>query len=430
MSALCAETFHLDNGMQVVVIPDRRAPVVTHMVWYRVGAADESAGQSGIAHFLEHLMFKATENMAAGEFSKTVARMGGQDNAFTGQDVTAYFQRISRDRLGEVMRMEADRMTGLRLDEKEVATERDVVLEERRSRIENDPASILAEQMNAALYLAHPYGMPIIGWMHEMKKLSRDNAMAFYRRFYAPNNAILVVAGDVTGDEVKQLAAQTYATIPSNLEVKPYKRPLEPKARAARRLELEDARAGKSVLQRYYLAPSYVTAKPGHAEALDLLFKIVGSNTTSRFYKALVKEQKIATSAGGWYSGGGRDYGKIVLYGVSSANHTLADLENAIDKVLDDVIAHGITQDELDRAKRVYLADYIYQSDSQSTLARRYGYGLVLGQTIEDIEAWPDRIRKVTRTDIAEVAKEYLDIRKSVTGYLTAETASDSSLNE
>ncbi|MEO0810352.1 MAG: pitrilysin family protein [Pseudomonadota bacterium] len=415
-----AETFHLDNGMQVVVIPDHRAPVVTHMVWYRVGAADEKAGQSGIAHFLEHLMFKATETMASGEFSKAVARMGGQDNAFTGQDVTAYFQRISKDRLAEVMRMEADRMTNLKLDDKEVLTERNVVLEERRSRVENDPNSILAEQMNATLYLSHPYNTPIIGWMHEVSQLTRKHAMDFYKNFYAPNNAILVVAGDVTSAEVMQLARETYGKIARNPEIRPYNsRPLEPKAVAARRLELKDSRAGNPLLQRYYLAPSYNTAQPGEAEALDLLFKVIGQGTTSRLYKTLVKEQQIATNAGAWYSGSGRDYGKIGFYGIPASGNTLPDLEAAIDGLIYDVIVNGITSKELERAKRVYLADHIYQSDSQSSLARRYGFSLVIGQTIEDIEAWPDRIARVTLQDISEAAKQHLDIRKSVTGYLT-----------
>ena len=176
-----ASIYKLDNGMDVVVIPDRRAPVVTHMVWYRVGAADEAPGVSGIAHFLEHLMFKATENMASGEFSKTIARLGGQDNAFTSQDVTAYFQRIARDRLPIVMKMEAERMTKLRLEGKEVLTERDVIQEERRSRTDNNPSAVLAEEMNAALYQSHPYGIPIIGWMHEIAELSREDALAFYR---------------------------------------------------------------------------------------------------------------------------------------------------------------------------------------------------------------------------------------------------------
>ncbi len=423
-SALSAEakpratTFFLDNGMQVVVIPDHRAGVVTHMVWYRVGAADEADGQSGVAHFLEHLMFKATDKLASGEFSKIVARMGGQDNAFTGQDVTAYFQRISRDRLRDVMRMEADRMTGLKLSEHEVRTERDVVLEERRSRIENSPNEILVEQMNAALYLSHPYGSPIIGWMHEVSELSRNEALAFYRRFYAPNNAILVVSGDVTANEVKTLANETYGTLPRNPDVKPYVRPREPAARAARRVELKDPRAGRPVLQRYYLAPSYSSAKPGEAEALSLLFKVVGDGSTSRLYRALVTNDKIASSAGGWYMGAARDYGKIAVYGVPAEGKTLDDVERAIDAVLAEVVEKGITEAELARAKRVYLADHIYESDSQSALARRYGYGLTTGQSIAEIEAWPERIKKVSLDDVNAAAKVHLDLRKSVTGRL------------
>ncbi|MGI9422069.1 MAG: M16 family metallopeptidase [Hyphomicrobiaceae bacterium] len=416
-----AATSILDNGLQVVVIPDHRAPVVTHMVWYRVGAADEAPGESGIAHFLEHLMFKATETLAAGEFSKIVARMGGQDNAFTGHDVTAYFQRIARNRLGDVMKLESERMTKLRLDEKEVRTERDVVLEERRSRIENSPNSIMTEQMNAALYLSHAYGTPIIGWMHEIEQLSRDEAIRFYKRFYAPNNAVLVVAGDVTLDEVMALATETYGKLSRNEAVAPYERPKEPQQRAARRLELKDPRAGQPIVQRYYLAPSYVTAKPREAEALDLLMKIVASGATSRIYRRLVSEQHLASNAGGWYTGAARDYGKISLYGVPADGKTLEEVEAAIDQVIAEVKKDGVTDAELLRAKKVYLADHVYESDSQSTLARRYGYGLVTGQTIEQIEAWPDNIAKVTLADVNAAAKAHLDIRHSVTGLLKPE---------
>ena len=214
-----ASEFKLSNGMDVVVIPDHRAPVVTHMVWYKVGAADEPKGVSGIAHFLEHLMFKSTDKIAVGDFSKIISKLGGQDNAFTGQDVTAYHQRIAKEQLATLMEMEADRMTHLRLTNDEVATERQVIIEERRSRIENNPGARLDEQMNAALYLSHPYGVPVIGWEHEMAKLSREDALRFYKRYYAPNNAILVVAGDVTVDEVKRLAEATYGKIPANPEV-------------------------------------------------------------------------------------------------------------------------------------------------------------------------------------------------------------------
>lgn len=413
-----ASDFTLKNGMRVVVVPDNRAPVVTHMVWYRVGAADEPQGVSGIAHFLEHLMFKSTEKIGNGEFSKIISRLGGQDNAFTGHDVTAYYQRVAKDRLKTVMEMEADRMVNLKLVEKEVLTERDVILEERRSRVENSPSSILDEQMNAALYLSHPYGQPVIGWEHEIAKLSREDAMAFYKRFYAPNNAILVVTGDVTADEVKGLAESIYGKIPQNAEVKARPRPQEPPHRAARRLELRDVRAGKPSLQRAYVAPSYLTAEAGEAEALDLLMKIAASGPTSRLYKKLVVEEKVASSAGGWYSGSARDSGKIAVYAVPAEGVALEKVEAGIDAVLADIKNTGLTAAELERAKKSYIADYIYETDNQATLARRYGWSLTVGRSIRDIEEWPERIAKVTVEDLQKVARKYLDIRSSVTGTL------------
>jgi zinc protease len=418
--------FHLANGMQVVVIPDHRAPVVTHMVWYKVGAADEPKGVSGIAHFLEHLMFKSTDKIPMGEFSKIVARLGGNDNAFTGHDVTAYFQRISKDRLETVMDMEADRMVNLRLTEKEVLTERDVILEERRSRIENNPAAIMDEQMNAALYYSHPYGIPVIGWEHEMAKLSPQDALTFYKHFYAPNNAILVVAGDVSADEVRALAEKTYGKIPANPSVdKARNRPQDPPQRAARRVEYSDPRAGNASFHRDYVVPSYITAKPGEAEALDLLMKIAADGATSRLYKRLVVEEKIASSAGGAYSGSGLDYGTISLYAVSADGaEMLPKIEASIDKVLQEIRDGGVTDAELNRARSSYIADYVYENDDQASLARRYGWGMALGRTVQQIEGWPDALRKVTVDDIKRVAGTYLDTKRSVTGYLTP-TAGD-----
>ncbi|OYW52526.1 MAG: peptidase M16 [Hyphomicrobium sp. 32-62-53] len=410
--------FKLDNGMQVVVIPDTRSPVVTHMVWYKVGAADEPKGVSGIAHFLEHLMFKSTESIPSGEFSKIVSRLGGQDNAFTGHDVTSYFQRISKDRLRKVMEMEADRMANLKLVDKEVLTERDVILEERRSRIENNPAAILDEQMDATLYLHHPYGVPVIGWEHEMAQLSRDHAMTFYKRYYAPNNAILVVAGDVTPEEVKKNAIETYGKLSANPAAPRAVRPADPPQRVARRVMLEDPRAGKASIHRDYLVPSYSTAAPLEAEALDLLAKIALDGPTSRLYKKLVVEDKVASSAGGSYMGSGLDSGKFSLYAVAADGAPLEKVEAAIDAVLADVAANGVTAAELDRAKNGYVAEYIYENDNQSSLARRYGWGLSLGRTIPQIEGWPDEIRKVTLDDIKKAAAAYIDARRSVTGVL------------
>lgn len=418
-----ATQFQLANGMTVVVVEDHRAPVVTHMVWYRVGAADEPPGVSGIAHFLEHLMFKSTEKIPNGEFSKIISRLGGQDNAFTGQDVTAYYQRVAKDRLATVMGMEADRMVNLRLEEKEVLTERNVILEERRSRTDNNPSALLDEQMNAALYLSHPYRLPVIGWEHEMAKLSRADALTFYKRFYAPNNAILVVTGDVTPDELRPLAEATYGKLVPNTEVKARQRPQEPPHLAARRVDLTDARAGKPSLHRSYYAPSYLTAEPGEAEALDLLMKVVASGATSRIYKRLVVEQKVASSAGGWYSGSARDSGKISVYAVPADGVSLEKLETALDAAIADILKSGITEAELERAKKSYLAEYVYESDSQTSLARRYGWSLTVGRTVEDIETWPSRISAVTLEQSTKAAAKFLDIRQSVTGRLIPEAA-------
>ena len=410
--------FKLANGMQVVVVPDHRAPVVTHYVWYRVGSADEPPGVSGIAHFLEHLMFKSTDKIASGAFSKTVARLGGQDNAFTTHDVTGYFQRISKDRLKTVMEMEADRMVNLKLTEKEVATEREVILEERRSRTENNPSSLLSEQMSAALYQNHPYRIPIIGWMHEMTKLSREDALAFYKRFYAPNNAIVIVAGDVTVAEVKALAEAAYGRLEPNPDIKTRMRPQEPPHRAARRVELKDPRAGNASVRRFYLAPSIPNAAEGEAEALYLLMKILANGTTSRLYQGLVSDEKIASSAGGWYSGTSLDSGSLGVYAVAAQGTDLDKLEAGIDRVLHEVREKGVTAEELERAKRAFIADFIYESDSQSALARRYGEGMLIGLTIEQVNNWPVAIAKVTVEDVRRAAAKHLDIRRSVTGRL------------
>ena len=410
--------FKLDNGMRVVVIPDHRAPVVQHMVWYRVGSSDEVRGKSGIAHFLEHLMFKGTEKLGPGQFSKIIARNGGQDNAFTSNDSTAYFQSVAKDRLPLVMEMEADRMVNLRLLETDVTNERKVILEERRSRVENDPSAQLDEQMRAVLYQNHPYHTPVIGWFHEMAELSRADAFTFYHRYYAPNNAILVVAGDVEPADVLKLAKATYGKLPANPATLRAERPTEPPSIAARRVEMVDARAGQPTLVRQYLAPCYAKAAPREAEALDLLMKVLSGGATSRLYKALVVDQKIASSIEGAYSGEALDSGRIALYAVASAGATLEDLETAMDKVIADTVANGVTDAELARARSAYVASYVYESDGIGALARRYGWGLVNGQSIADIEDWPERLKTVTAADIKAAAASYLTSKASVTGWL------------
>ena len=410
--------FTLSNGLEVVVVPDRRAPVVTHMVWYKVGAADETPGKSGLAHFLEHLMFKGTAKNPMGLFSKTVALVGGQENAFTTQDYTGYYQRVSRENLKTMMEFEADRMTGLVLTDAAVIPELKVVLEEQNQRVANNPRARLTEQIDAALYLNHPYGKPVIGWRHEIEKLNRDEALAFYRRFYTPNNAVLVVAGDVSTDEIKKLAEETYGKVAKVAEIGPRHRPQEPAQVAARHVTLADARVQQPSLSRSYLAPSAATAKPGESEALEVLAFILGHGTTSRLYRNLVVERELAVGAGGWYNGSALDQSEFGVYGSPKPGVTLSKLEDAIDAVIDDVVANGVTADEVDRAKNRLVADAIYAQDSQASMARWYGTALTTGMTVESVQNWPDRIRAVTADAVNAAAKAWLDKRRSVTGYL------------
>lgn len=418
-------TFTLDNGLEVVVIPDRRTPVVTHMLWYKVGSADESRGVSGVAHFLEHLMFKGTHKNPEGAFSHAVAELGGQENAFTSYDYTAYFQRVAREHLQTVMAFEADRMTGLTLTDEVVDPERDVILEERRSRVDGDPSSQLGEAVTASLYVNHPYGTPIIGWEHEIEKLDRHDAIAFYERFYTPNNAILVVAGDVTGDEVRVAAEATYGKVERRSDLGPRFRPREPEPRVARRVSLADPRVTQPSVQRSYLSPSYETAEGGRAFALDLLAQILGGGTTSRLYRALVVDQSLAANAGAWYHGDALDDGRFVVYATPRGDATLGQLEAGIDREIARMAADGPTDAELERAKTRLVADTIYAQDSQATLARIYGASLATGGSVEEVREWPARIRAVSAADIRAAARETLDSRRSVTGELLSAPAAE-----
>lgn len=410
-------SFRLDNGLEVVVIEDHRAPVVTHMLWYRVGAADEPAGHSGIAHFFEHLMFKATKRLAAGEFSRIVAENGGVDNAFTSYDYTAYFQRIAADRLGLMMELEAERMRNLVLTEEVVATERDVILEERNQRTDNDPQALFGEQMQAALYQNHPYGIPVIGWRHEIEQLSLADARAFYERYYAPDNAILVVAGDVAPATVRALAEQHYGPIPPSNRP-PDARPQEPPHRAARRVEMRDARVRQPHVSRLYFVPSYDPANPREAAALDVLAEVLGDGITSRLGRSLALEEKLAIDTGAYYGPVRRDPAEFGVYAVPAPGVDLAALEAGIDRVIARLAAEGPTADELARVKRLARAAWVYAADSQFALARLYGSALATGQSVAEVAAWPDVVAAVTAEEVRAAARRYLVPERSVTGWL------------
>ena len=412
--------FELDNGMRVVVIEDHRAPVVMHMVWYRAGAADETPGVSGVAHFLEHLLFKGTKTLEPGEFSATVAANGGRDNAFTSYDYTAYFQRVAADRLELMMQMESDRMVNLQLDEEDILTERDVIIEERNQRTENSPAALMREQLGAAQYLNHRYGVPVIGWRHEMENLSLADALAYYRTYYAPNNAILVVAGDVDPAEVYDLAKTYYGALPANPDLGPRLRPAEPPQTAARRMVFEDSRVAQPYVRRSYLAPERDPGDQARAAALTILAEILGGGTTSFLAEKLQFDTQIAVYTGAWYSGMSLDDTSFDLVVVPSDGVSLEDAETAMDQALAAFMETGVDAEQLARIKMQLRAAQIYARDDVESLANRYGQALASGLTIEDVKAWPDVLQAVSEEDILQAAESVFDMKKSVTGWLRA----------
>jgi len=411
-------TFTLDNGMDVVVVEDRRAPVVQHMVWYRVGSADEPAGTSGIAHFLEHLMFKGTDTLSPGEFSATVAANGGNDNAFTSYDYTAYFQRVAADRLELMMQMESDRMRNLRLTQEDVDTERGVILEERNQRTDNDPRALFGEQMNAAQYLSLGYGVPIIGWRHEMETLDMEDALSFYETHYAPNNAILVVTGDVEPEEVRKLAETYYGVIPANPDLTERMRAQEPPQTAERRLVYKDARVAQPYVQRSYLAPERDPGEQETAAALFLLAELLGGSTTSYLNEKLQFDQQLAVYAGAFYRGVSLDDTTFDLLVVPAQGVSLQEAEEAMDQAVADFIAEGVNQEDLDRIKMQLRASQIYARDNVDGIGNRYGRALASGLTVEDVQAWPDILQAVTGEEIIAAARAVLQPETSVTGWL------------
>jgi zinc protease len=407
----------LGNGMQLVVIPDHRAPVVTHSVWYRVGSADETSGKSGLAHFLEHLMFKGTPLHPYGDFDHLITVNGAESNAFTTRDYTAYYQRTAADRLPLMMELESDRMQNLILTDENVKPELLVVREERRQRTENDPGALLAEQMDAAMFTAHPYGRPTVGWMSEVANLTRQDAISFYKAHYTPANAVLIVAGDADPDKVKLLADKYYGSLKNTFVPEPRSRTPEPAPIVARRLTMTDERASTPYVSRSYLTPSDGTDINNEAVALDFLSGILGHGPQSRLYQALVMQQKLATDAGSYFNGAQLDSGSFGVYGVPNPGVDVNKVETAINAVLADVVRNGVTQKELDRVRNQALASQIYALDDQMSLLQFAGASLMTGVPIDEafsIELW----NKITIEDIRTVAAKYIRPENSVTGIL------------
>jgi zinc protease len=363
-------------------------------------------------------MFKGTKNHKAGEFGARIAEIGGSENAFTSYDYTAYFQTVAPEALETMMDFESDRMRNLILTDNVIGPERDVILEERRSRIENSPDALLSEEKDATLYQNHPYRIPVIGWMHEIEKLNRTDAVAFYDRYYAPNNAVLIVAGDVTDEAVRALAEKTYGKIPRGPDLPPRVRPEEPEQNTQRTVTMKDARITVPSFETTWLAPSYTTAKGGEAEALDILSEILGGGSRSRIYQELVVKTGIASSAGAYYSGTMLDETSFAVYGAPRGAATLGDVEKAVRGEVAKIVKDGVTDSEVEKAKTRFLRSMIFARDSQSAMANIYGATLATGGKVEDVDAWQEKIKAVTADRVRAVAAKYLDYDRSVTGYL------------
>ncbi|MEM7215000.1 MAG: pitrilysin family protein [Pseudomonadota bacterium] len=413
--------FTLSNGLRLVVIPDRRAPVVTHMIWYKAGAADDPPGKSGIAHFLEHLLFKGTSNTPPGEFSQAVSSIGGQENAFTSYDYTAYYQKVSPEALPDMMAYESDRMRNVVISDEVVDPEREVILEERSGRVDNSPSAILSEFTQAALYVHHPYGIPVIGWEHEIRQLGREDALAYYEKWYQPWNAIVVVAGDVDPEEVFDLAKETYGNVEASSPQVERKRLRDPEVVAAKTVEYSDRRVTNPVWRKSFLTPSYRLAERGESEALDLLGTILGDSVSSRIYREVVLGEEVAISAGAFYQGANRDMSYFGLYATPRGENSLEAVVAAVEAQVDKLLSDGVTQEELDRARKSYLKSLVYSQDSQVSLARIFGSILSTGGSVEDFVEWPDRLAEVTVEDINQVARKYLVNKHAVTSYLLPE---------
>lgn len=397
------QTFTLANGMRAVVLPDHRAPVVTHMIWYRVGSADETPGKSGLAHFLEHLMFKSTSDRPAGDYSRTIARNGGQDNATTSYDYTNYHFRIAKDRLSLMMQLEADRMVNLQLGDSEVLPERKVVQEERRQTVESTPAAILEEMISEKLYAGHPYSVPVVGRMDEVAKLTRADALDWYRTWYGPENAILVVSGDITAAELKPLAEKIYGGIPrrGNLKVRAW--PALPALRVSSEVTYRDPKVTQPVWTRTWQG---VRMGDADAAALQVGMQVLGGGRVSRLYRELV-EGGDAVSA--WAYSSELEAGGAVSLSISpSQGVDMEDVRAAASKITAALLKTGPSQKELDLTKKMMAAEATWRRDSQMKMAEWYGGMLTAGMSVRQIQDFDARIAAVTTDQVKAALNKYL----------------------
>lgn len=415
------DRFTLSNGMQVLVIENHKIPAIAHMVWYKIGAADEVPGKTGLAHYLEHLMFKSTENLKEGEFNRLIAYFGGKNNAFTAYDKTVYFETIAKEHIELVMLLEAERMTKLTFNEETVEREKKVILEERSMRVDNNPRSSLSEQMRAALYLNHPYGRPVIGWRHEIEGLALEDCRKFYEKYYAPNNAILVVAGDITAEELRPLAEKYYGKIKSSDQEITARLPFavsEPVHNAIHEITVKDPKVIDPEWMRFYLSPSAVYGKKEYAPLIAVLAQILGGSDTGRLYKSLVTEKGLATAVYTAYDEVTIGPAEFRIHVQPKNGVSLDKIRKAVDEEIKKILDKGVTDEELRRAKNTIISDTIFSRDGLQNMAFIYGMVISIGMDKEYVDKWPDVINSVTKEQVSEAAHYVLKEESSVTGKL------------
>ncbi|MGE0754728.1 MAG: M16 family metallopeptidase [Alphaproteobacteria bacterium] len=411
------EQFKLGNGMEVIVLPNHRVPAISHMLWFRVGSADDPEGKSGLAHFLEHMMFKGTDAYKAGEFSDIIARHGGDQNAFTSYDSTGYYVNIAKEHLPLVMKLEAARLRGLKLEEGETEKEREVIIEERRQRIENSPEALLDEEVNAALFRHHPYGIPVIGWMHEMQGLNREDVLDFHKKYYHAGNAVLIVSGDITAAELKPLAERSYGTLPK-AETPLRNWVSEPPQRAPRQVELRHENVKQEQWLRRYIAPSFGSGKEADVLPAFLLSQVLGGGKTSILYQALVVEQKLASQVDTSYNGIGLGPADFTITVIPEKNVSFEQIENAVDAQLARIKQDGFSAEDIGRAKTLLKAESVYARDGLSSMARIMGWIRMAGKNPDYFVRWQELIDAVQASQMQAVAHSILIPEASVTGHL------------
>jgi zinc protease len=397
----------LPNGMRILVKPDHRAPVVVCMVWYRVGSVDEVSGTTGVAHVLEHMLFKGTKAVPAGEFSRIIAEAGGRDNAFTSRDYTGYFQTLHKSQLGLALRLEADRMVNALLAPDEFSKEIRVVMEERRWRTDDRPRALVYEQLNAAAFRAHPYRNPVIGWMSDLENMKVEDARAFYERWYAPNNATLVVVGDVTPEEVFKLARQHFGPL-KRKPLPPRRITDEPQQLGPQDLTVRAPAELPYVLMAYKAPVLRDPDKDWEPYALEVLANVLDGNEAARLNRTLVRSERIAQSAGASYDGIARGPGMFYLSGTPNPGTTAEQLRQALRREVDKLIAEGVTDDELQRVKSQAVASHVYERDSMYYQAQQIGALAMAGLPHGLIDLFVEKLKAVTAEQVVAVAKKYL----------------------